>query len=195
MSSDGSVTRLLKPLKGGDHAAIEELWRRYFCRLVNVAEQKLANAPRGIADGEDVALSAFHSFCRIAVLGRFRELNDRDGLWRLLVVFTARKASHLRRDEGRLKNGGGEVVNECGDEWLLADALSREPDPAFAALAAEQHRRLMEVLGDDELREVAQRRMEGDSVEEIAARLGYVSRTIKRKLEIIRALWKKELRR
>ena len=37
-----------------------------------------------------------------------------------------------------------------------------------AALAADEHRRLMALLGDDELRRVAQRRMEGDSVEEIA---------------------------
>jgi DNA-directed RNA polymerase specialized sigma24 family protein len=184
---------LLEPLLEGDRVAVEQLWHRYFCRLVDVAQHKLANAPRCNGYAEDVALSAFFSFCRIAALGQFRELNDRDGLWRLLVVFTLRKVNHLRRDEGRKKRGGGALVNAGIDEGLLADALSREPDPAFAALVAEQHRRLMEVLGDDELREVARRRMEGESVEEIAAQLRWVPRTIKRKLEIIRKLWKKEL--
>jgi DNA-directed RNA polymerase specialized sigma24 family protein len=195
MPADGSVTRLLAPLRDGDGAAVEQLWRRYFCRLVDVAQQKLANAPRCKGYAQDVALSAFYSFYRIAALGQFPELNDRDGLWRLLVVFTLRKASRLRRAESRKKRGGGELVNAGIDEGLLVDALSREPDPAIAALAAEQHRQLMEVLGDDELREVAHRRMEGDSVEEIAAHMGYVPRTIKRKLEIIRGLWKKELKK
>jgi DNA-directed RNA polymerase specialized sigma24 family protein len=194
MPSDGSVTRWLAPLQDGDHAAIEQLWRRYFARLVALARHKLADAPQGKADAEDVALSAFDSFCRNAERGRFPELNDRDGLWRLLVVITARKASHLRRDELRQKRGGGALVDAGGEgEGLLAAALSREPDPAFAALAAEQHRRLMEVLGDDELRQVAQCRLEGDSVEEIAQRLGYVGRSIKRKLQMIRGLWEKEL--
>jgi DNA-directed RNA polymerase specialized sigma24 family protein len=191
MSSDGSVTCWLEPLKYGDRVAVEQLWRRYFSRMVNVAEQKLANAPRCMGYVEDVALSAFHSFYRIAVLGRFPELNNRDGLWRLLFVFTARKASHLRRDEAA--HGGGEVVNVGGDEWLLAHVLSREPDPAIAAIAADEHRQLMEVLGDDELRDVALRRMKGESVEEIAARLRYCSRSIKRKLDLIRRTWTKEL--
>ena len=50
----------------------------------------------------------------------------------------------------------------------------------------------MSVLNDD-LRQVALLRMEGDSIEEIAARLGYVPRSIKRKLELIRDLWEREL--
>ena len=54
-----------------------------------------------------MALSAFDSFCRSAEQGRFPDLADRDSLWRLLVVMTARKATHLRRDEGRQKRGGG----------------------------------------------------------------------------------------
>jgi hypothetical protein len=59
-----------------------------------------------MADQEDVALSAFDSFCRNAEEGRFPHLDDRDNLWRLLVVITARKASKLVRAEGRLERGG-----------------------------------------------------------------------------------------
>jgi DNA-directed RNA polymerase specialized sigma24 family protein len=196
MPSEGSVTRWLAPLQGGDPAAVEQLWRRYFSRLVSLARQKLAGAPRRVADEEDVALSAFDSFCRNAERGRFPELNDRDGLWRLLVVITARKAGHQRRDQGREKRGRGRLVGAGGadgGEGLLAEAISREPDPGFAALAAEQHRRLMEALADDELRGVALRRMQGDSVEEIAAGLGYAPRSIKRKLRLIRGIWEREL--
>jgi DNA-directed RNA polymerase specialized sigma24 family protein len=189
MSSEGSVTRMIGPLQAGDPAAVQQLWQRYFHRLVGLARARLAGNPRRVADEEDVALSAFDSFCRNAEQGRFPQLADRDGLWRLLVVLTARKAGHLRRDQTRLKRGGA-LVEEAGD--LVQDVLSREPDPAFAALAADQHRQLMGVLTDD-LREVALLRMQGDSVEEIAARLGYASRSIKRKLQLIRALWEREL--
>jgi DNA-directed RNA polymerase specialized sigma24 family protein len=192
MSSEGSVTCWIGGLQAGDPAAVQQLWQRYFHRLVGLARARLAGAPRRVADEEDVALSAFDSFCRNAERGRFPNLADRDGLWRLLVVLTARKAGHLRRDQARLKRGGGAQAEVVDDRDLLADVLSHEPDPAFAALAAEQHRRLMGML-NDELREVALRRLEGDSVEEIADRLGYVPRSIKRKLQLIRDFWEREL--
>src|SRR5262249_25061923 len=158
-----SVTRMLGPLQAGDPAAVRQLWQRYFHRLVGLARARLAGAPRRVADEEDVALSAFDSFCRNAERGRFPDLGDRDGRWRLLVVLTARKAGHLRRDQARLKRGGAAQV-EAGpdDRDLIQDVLSREPDPAFAALAADQHRHLMGVL-TDELREVALLRMQGES--------------------------------
>ena len=196
MPSDGSVTRWIDQLPLGDADAVRELWHRYFHRLVGLARKKLADAPRRMADEEDVALSAFDSFCRNAEQGRFPDLADREGLWRLLVLMTARKAARLRRDEGRLKRGGRQIAeaHEAGEaDRRLEELLSREPDPETAALAADEHRRLMAVLGDDDLRQVAQRRMEGDSVEEIAGRLGYAARSVKRKLQLIREIWEREL--
>src|SRR5947209_130256 len=107
MASDGSVSQLLDGLIVGDCEAVERLWRRYFGRLVGLARRKLEGAARRAADEEDVALSAFHSFCKNAEAGRFPQLLDRDSLWRLLVVITLRKAAHLVRDENRGKRGGG----------------------------------------------------------------------------------------
>src|SRR5947209_3964759 len=114
MASDGSVTRWLKQLQVGDPAAVQQLWERYFPRLVGLARKKLQDAPQRLADEEDVALSAFHSFCRNAEQERFPHLLDRDGLWRLLVVITARKAAHLLRAEGRQKRGGGACRTAVG---------------------------------------------------------------------------------
>ena len=116
MPSDGSVTKWIDQLQVGDAVAVRQLWERYFHRLVSLARKKLADAPRGMADEEDVALSAFDSFCRQAEQGRFPDLADRDGLWRLLVVMTARKVSHLVRDESRQKRGGeGAAEDNEGD--------------------------------------------------------------------------------
>jgi DNA-directed RNA polymerase specialized sigma24 family protein len=185
MASEGSVTRWLGPLQAGDPAAVQELWERFFRRLVGLARHKLRGAPRCAACEEDVALSAFDSFCRHAGRGRFPQLADRDGLWRLLVTITVRKAAHLRRDEGRRNPPGG------GGEAALEAVLSREPSPAVAAQVAEQYRRLLALLGEDELRRVAVWRLEGYTVEEVAAKLSCAPRSVKRKLHLIRGIWEK----
>jgi RNA polymerase sigma factor (sigma-70 family) len=198
MAADGSVTRWLDQLRGGDPRAAQPLWERYFRRLVGLARAKLRQAPRHAADEEDVALSAFASFCRLAEQGRFPQLLDRDGLWSLLVVFTARKAHHLVRDRQRQKRGGGvtprsATPDEAEEGPALEQLLSREPTPALAAQMAEAYRALLSCLGDDELEATAVARMEGYTVEEIADRLGCASRTVKRQLKLIRKIWEKEV--
>ncbi len=189
MAPEGSVTGWLGQLQAGDPAAVQQLWERYFGRLVGLARQRLRDTPRRAADEEDVALSAFESFCRRAERGRFPNLLDRDGLWRLLVVLTARKAAHLVRDEVRRKRGGG-AARVAGDGTAdLEQVLSREPDPEFAAQVAEECRRLLRRLGDAQLESIALWRLEGYSVEEIADRLRCAPRSVKRKLRLIRSCW------
>jgi DNA-directed RNA polymerase specialized sigma24 family protein len=197
MSSKGSVSDCIARLQAGDPVAVQRLWERYFKRLVHLARKKLRGSRPRSADEEDVALSAFDSFCRHAERGRFPDLHDRDNLWRLLVVITSRKAAHLRRDERRQKRGGGSVpvsavAREGEDGVVLEQLLSREPDPEFAAQVAEECERLLNCLGDQQLRSVALWKMEGWTTEEIAAKLGYTPRSVKRKLRLIRDLWEKE---
>jgi DNA-directed RNA polymerase specialized sigma24 family protein len=202
MSSSGSVTHWLGQLKAGDPAAAQPLWQRYFGRLVGLARDRLRGAPRRAADEEDVALSAFDSFCRAAEQGRFPRLDDRDDLWQLLVLLTARKAIDLAQREGRQKRGGGRVVPEAdletaqGDEEAgLARVVGREPTPEFAALVAEECRRLLGMLGDDGLRALAVARLEGYTTEELAARFEVAPRTVERRLRKIRAAWSGEVPR
>src|SRR5262245_57641111 len=107
MTPGGPVTRLLQGLLAGDTAAIQPLREGYFRRLVGLASARLRGTARQVADEEDVALSAFDSFCRRAERGCFPQLADRDGLWRLLVVVTARKAARLAHHHSRQKRGGG----------------------------------------------------------------------------------------
>jgi DNA-directed RNA polymerase specialized sigma24 family protein len=199
MSSGGSVTHWLGLLKGGNQAAAQELWQRYFRRLIGLARKKLQGRPRGAADEEDVALSAFDSFCRGAEQGRFPQLEDRNNLWHLLMVITARKAARLVRDETRQTHGAtvlGEAALEGlageSDERALEQVLGSEPTPEFAAQVAEEWRRLLTCLGDSDLEAVALGKMEGYTNAEIAAKLGCVPRTVERKLQLIRSIWKEE---
>src|SRR5688500_7889526 len=103
MDAQASVSVWIERLKEGRQDAAAPLWQRYFQTLVRLAQKKLQGTRRAAADEEDVALSAFDSFCRAAEAGRFPRLNDRDDLWRLLVVITERKAANQKRDEQRLK--------------------------------------------------------------------------------------------
>src|SRR5207237_3816674 len=104
---EGSVTAWFESLKAGDADAAQKLWRRYFEALVRLARNRLRGAPKGVADEEDAALSAFDSFVRGAACGRYPRLDDRDDLWRLLVVITERKALDQAQREPRQTRGGG----------------------------------------------------------------------------------------
>jgi DNA-directed RNA polymerase specialized sigma24 family protein len=187
MPTDDAVTVWLGQLRAGESAAVRPLWEKYFHRLVALARARLRSAPRPAADEEDVALSAFDSFCRHAEAGRFPDLSDRDGLWRLLATFTLRKTARHLRDAGRLKRGG-----TGADPGALEEVLTREPDPALAAEVAEQCGRLLAALGDADLRRIALLRMDGHTVDEVADQLDVASRTVKRKLHIIRGIWERE---
>jgi DNA-directed RNA polymerase specialized sigma24 family protein len=184
MSSTGSVSHWLLLLKSGDHAAAQPLWERYFQRLVSLARAKLRDAPAQMADDEDVALSAFASFCQEAQRGKYPDLQDRHDLWRLLVLLTAHKAIDRLRHERRKKRQASR--RELFD---LSQVVGPEPSAEFAALVADEYRRLLALLDDPELVSVARWKLEGYTTDEMAAKLGYVSRTIERKLQVIRTIW------
>jgi len=191
----GSVTRWIVDLKAGDNDAAQELWNRYCNGLTSLARNGLRQTPRGPADEEDVALSAFHCLCRGATRNRFPRLVDRHDLWRLLAVITAQKAVDQVRREGRGKRGGQVLV-----EALLNEAISegkgglmaveaRELTPELAAMMAEELQRLLDCLGDGKLRQITLWKMDGYTDKEIAGRLGCGLRTVERKLGLIRSLW------
>lgn len=180
-----TVTHWIHGLRGGDEQSADELWRRYFRKLVALAEGRLPGRVRKAYDGEDVALSAFHSLCVGVRKGRFPDLDSRDELWSLLVVIAARKAQHRVRHEETAKRGGGRAP----EARELAEIAGTSPTPEFAALVVDQTDHLLEILGDDGLREIARGKLEGCTNEELALASDCTVRTIERRLGLIRRIW------
>lgn len=195
MNDADPITHWLREVQAGRSDAAQGLWNAYFDRLTTIARQKLPIHARRAADDEDVALSAFKSLCLGLERGRYPQVQDREELWNLLIVITARKAVTHVRHETRQKRGGGHVqgeaalASESSDGGGFDQIVGREPTPEFAAQVAEQCERLMAALGDDALRGIAMMKLEGFTREEIAERLGRSVRSIARRLDLIRRIW------
>ena len=196
------MTKLIgRVQQGNDDDAFGELFRRYFPRLVGLARKRLAGIPDPESDEEDAALAAMASFCRRAPAGQFAQLTDRNSLWNLLATMTARKACQQITRRTRAKRDvqrGGQLVHAAvgaEDDALANELFSREPTPEEAAMFADDWQRLFHLLEDTTLQQVALWTLEGHSTGEIAEKLGRNKRTVERKLESIREIWKEELER
>ncbi len=111
-----------------------------------------------------------------------------------LVGFARKKLKH----DFRQKRGSGQVRNESvlmqfdsqQQRAAIDQVVGSEPTPEFAADLAEEYQALLKQLGDETLCTVA--KMEGYRNDEIAERLGVKTRTVERKLRIIRKIWSSE---
>lgn len=198
MNLDKSVTIWIDGLRQGSEMSAQQLWERYFSQLVRMAAKKLPRSARRDFDEEDVALSAFHSLCEGVKAGKFPRLDDRDSLWSLLVVITARKAMHRMRSATARKRGGGDVQGESvflgspdadSKSRGMNQIIGREPTAEFAAEICEESERLLSLLPDEAMRNLALLKMEGRSNKEAAKELNCGLRTVERRLGLIRKIW------
>lgn len=201
MSADDSITRWISELEEGGNGsaasdAQQKLWQRYFHRLIGLAKLKLGPTPRAVADEEDVATAALQSFFAGVPRGSFPQLCDRENLWLLLAKITSHKALDQQRYLLAEKRGGGNLRGESaisGASGSMADwpasMIEDELGPDFLAAMNEECDRLMGLLTDNELRQIARRRLEGYTNAEIAKELNVIERTVERRLQLIRSLW------
>ena len=200
MPEDEPVSCWIERIKAGGETATADVWNHFYARLIGLARRKLQGAPRRVADEEDVVLSAFETFFRRAKEGLFPQLHDRHDLWQLLVKITERKALNQLRHQGRAKRGGGGVRGESVFFDTGASTANEgidqvpgaEPTPEFAAVVAEGLRGLLDLLADDELRQIALLKLEGWTNEEIASRIDRSLPTVERRLRLIREKWKEQ---
>ncbi len=182
--NEDSVSNWLEQIKEGERRSVASLLERYFQRLAALANARLCNSPHLKGYEEDVALSAFKSLCIGVEQGRYPDLTDRDSLWRLLCVITVRKSIDLQR---KMK-----LRAYASDDELVEAFFSREPTPAETAEMSEEVNRLLGLLNDPELRQVALWKVAGWTNDEIALKLKCVTRSVERKLQRIRSIWRSE---
>ena len=193
-----SVSVWLAQMKEGGEAAAQQIWERYYERLVAMARQRIRGAHQQIGDEEDVAISVFESFYRAAENGRFPDLSGRDDLWRLLLRMAARKIIDQRRRSQTVRRGGDEtiqpIVSEGTDgEQMIIQVIGEEPSPDMVMMMTESCEELLEHLGDETLRNIAVAKMEGYSNSELADRFNCSERTIERRLHLIREKCQQEI--
>ncbi|MFW6171912.1 MAG: ECF-type sigma factor [Planctomycetota bacterium] len=196
MADTHHITDMVPRMREGDDEAADVLWQEFFSRLVGYARRKLDGLSRAATGEEDVALSAMFSFCRGMEEGRFDKVEDREGLWKLLVTITARKACATRRKAYAAKRDARQTQHEGSILWFESweesggglDQLAVAPSEEMADQVVDNCHRLLDCL-DEKSRQVALWTLEGYSTSEIAAKLGCVRRTVERKLERIREKW------
>jgi len=190
MLSEDPVTIWIDGLRSADQDAAQQLWNHFVSRLYELGRKHLKLETRRVYDEEDAALSAFNSVFAGISGGRFPDLQDRDSLWHLLVVITARKVSHRQRFDRQqrrdIRRQISPSISVKSEQPELALLQSREPTAEFVAEFVETCEKLLDDLDDPTLRQVVVLRMEGHEDAKIADKLNCSRRTVQRRLEMIR---------
>jgi DNA-directed RNA polymerase specialized sigma24 family protein len=197
MNETHSITRLIEQLKDGNSIAAHKIWDRYVENLIRVANRRLQTSHVRLGDEEDAVVVAFAQFLERVNGDGFSNLNDREDLWRILVMLTERRACDMIRREKSIKSGGNLLVGESRLEATggndqphgLDQVEGAEPTPEFTALVIEEFQRRIKSLNNDELISIAIAKMNGFNNREVAEQRGISVRSIERKLAIIRAIW------
>ncbi len=197
-SDTGMVAEWVRRLKQNDSEAALQLWQRYSKRMLSLGRKRLRTSRPAAFDEEDIALSAFNTFCSAVKEGKHIQSQEHDDLWPLLATITNRKANDRLKSERAAKRSSPlELVDPKSRQLKDDSRLSRIPDPEMGpdvrVLVAEQCRRLLESLQDPELEQIVVMKLDGYTNDEVAAQLGRTRRTIQRMLSLIREKWQVEL--
>lgn len=193
---------LLRRLKSGDKEAANDLLGKYFERIVKAAQRRIGDRRLRGSAPEDIAASVLESIWKKADQGQFQteDLETSEEFWRLLCTMVRFKTEDHMRRENAGKRGGGMLRGESifarqKDESLagLAGFSNHEPSAPELVGFQDEHARLMQKLGDETLQEIVTRRLEGQTVAEIAHHYDRSERWVKRKLALIRESWQSEL--
>ncbi len=195
-------TELVRRLKSGDKSAADELFGRYFDRVTRAAHRRIADRRLRGADSEDIAASVFESLWKKADQKDFDEddLTSSEEFWRLLCTMIRFKTEDNLRRENAKKRGGGMQRGESAFARSGKDSVGglsgfsgEELSPYEAAAFRDEHEKMMGILAEQKLQEIVTMRLEGSNVAEIAKYFGKSERWVKRKLSLIRDIWRREL--
>jgi DNA-directed RNA polymerase specialized sigma24 family protein len=173
----------------GDEVAALRLWDRIHPRVRELARRWIARMGIPVAfDEDDVTISVFATLCDRLRSGQLPNLNDRDGLWRLLVLMTARKANDHAKNSRAQKRSNGQNNPDVALQ-AISELRDTQLEPSIEVMMEDQCQSMLKALGDPALETVVLLKLEGYSNVEIAEKMNYSRRTIQRMLELVKDIW------
>ena len=195
LSVPGSITCLIRQLDHSEELALESLFRRCWGDLIAMASKRLAPSVRSWSDEEDIASEAYWGFVRALRKGRLPKLQDRCDLFALFAhIVACRAATRASEKLSVNKRGAGKVraMSEVFDSKTAGNILNqvpgREPSPDERLTLQECFDVFIDQIPES-LRPVAYQHLLGHSQKEIAGSLDCTTRTIERKMALIRNYW------
>jgi len=206
MQSDPSsedIPKLFQRLTVRDGEAFGEICRRYWGKLLAFAEYRVRRAPElcPTYDGEDGVGSGLNLMWMRLMQGVVAPPDGVDDFLRVartmiderIKARAREQRAAKRRPPGKMNSG----ADLRGQGFYAPDDLDLWPSgmngPETEVVSKDLDQWLLSILGP-ELGEIAESRMSGKSIDQIARRRGKSPRTIERKLQEIRAIWNSALR-
>jgi|694.fasta_scaffold12280_9 hypothetical protein len=190
----GSITQWLQRLHAGEADAAEEIWIRYYPRVVRLAALQLIKSDDRSIDEEDVAQSTFRTVYLAVMNGKYPDIEDRRDLWRLLLVSTLNRVRRHHRDSHTLKRSVNELVTQDQSRRrLIMEISGPDAQAEMADLIETLFRRLDQEDPTGELRQIALLKLEEHSASAIARRLKRRKNHVLQRIRLIRILWEESL--
>lgn len=195
MHEPGSISILIEDLKLGDDDAIRTIWDRFFEPLRLFARTKLPIRNRRVVDDEDIASCAINSFQDSLRKGKYPGIKNRDDIWKFLVTVVDRNSIDCIRRQKAMKRGGGmlrgeSVFHDLGESSRGLECFGKTEVSSEAVVDfIDKLDHLLTKLDEEELKTVLLARLVGDSIDEIAEKVGKSISSVERKLKIIRKIW------
>jgi RNA polymerase sigma factor (sigma-70 family) len=171
MPTERADKHLIEEVQRGHIEATEQLYQRYYQRLVELARRQMNWRLRGVEGSSDLVQSVLRSVFELIREERVQLPEDGD-LWPLLVRIALNKIRNKakywkreRRDQNRLSSLSG------------IDAVQKEPTPEDVAALDETVKELFAHFSDRR-QAVLSRLLQDYKVGEIAAELGISERTV-----------------
>ena len=168
---------LIRGVKSGDEAAATALYHRYAARVMGLVSQQMADHLKSSIEPEDIVQSVFKSVFR-GVVHKNYHAPAGGSLWHLIAVLVVHKVRSKARCHGASKRDYRRT--ESLDGASEAEISQSSPHEWEVAI-----RECLERLTVAE-QEATQLRIQGFTVEEIAAQMGKSRRSVERLLQSAR---------
>jgi RNA polymerase sigma-70 factor (ECF subfamily) len=182
---------VIERCREGSETAARQLFHQYAGQLLELARQRISQRLASRVDAEDVVQSVFRTFFHRMKAGEFT-FRDPDDLCKLLVRITLfktlRQVAHHQQGkrDARQESPKGDFTQE-----QLLSVISHDPSPEEAVIFLDELEHFLGELPAAD-RKICELRIEGYTNTEIAAKLDINERRIRRLMERLRGLAKKE---